>query len=209
MLKVEIPHRDLNAYRHYFDEAVRTKCMPDLLATRVFPNAKEITESFAAHNACHKRPLRLAGLSYQDPEVTAVCVGDGNTPRTATTLAFRTAWSCYSVDPRLKQDTCESAGTWLVKTTADGPFKPIERLIAVRKRIQDWSLVSSGTVVLVAVHSHADLQEARAVIWAPRVHVIAIPCCKLQELGDRKPDLVYEDYGIWSPQNKVKIWVDA
>lgn len=38
----------------YLDEFVRCRCAPDLLARKLFPNAKEVTESFAAYAAVRK-----------------------------------------------------------------------------------------------------------------------------------------------------------
>jgi hypothetical protein len=58
----------------------------------VFPNAKELTESFAANNAIR---IHLAGeYTPGDERVTVIAVGDGNTPRTAALCAFLTKWQC-------------------------------------------------------------------------------------------------------------------
>lgn len=38
------------------------------------------------------------------------------------------------------------------------------------------------------------------------VSVIAIQCCVQQVCKNRPPDIIYEDTGILSDKNKVKIW---
>src|SRR5687767_13024693 len=70
----------------YFDQLLSLRCVLDLLAHEVFPNAKEITESLAAVRAAFK----YSGLDSGDTSIQVVCVGDGATPRTAATFAFRT-----------------------------------------------------------------------------------------------------------------------
>lgn len=174
----------------YLDAFVTATCGPDLLALGLFPNAKEITESWAAFAAVRRY---LGGdYPFDDPNLTVVCVGDGTTPRTAAMFAFRTAWRCYSVDPLLR---------------ADPRWGRIQRLTVLPIRIEAMRVVPPAAALLVAVHSHADLTAARAAIQAERVAVIALPCCVPQIVGlGVPPDVVYEDWGIWSPERTVKIW---
>ena len=82
----------------------------------------------------------------------------------------------------------------------------IKRLEIDPRRIEETE--TRGTsVIVVAVHSHADLRAAVATVHADRVAVVAMPCCVPQEL-DTKPDIVYEDYGCLSPRRTVKVWRD-
>jgi hypothetical protein len=169
----------------YFGELFSLTCAPDLLALGLFPNAKELTESFAAYRAVRDY---LTTFSPQDREVTLVAVGDGGTPRTAATFAFRTAWKCVSVDPVL-----DARKRW-----------DIVRLEVHAKRIEEVSIEAKRAVV-VAVHSHARLPAALASIKAEQIAVVAIPCCIPQVL-DRDHDHYYVDNGILSPQRGVYIW---
>ena len=172
---------------HYLDELTRLKCAPDMLKTRLFPNAKEVTESFGAYNAARTHLQDVAPLG--SPNVTCICVGDGFTPRTAATFAFRTAWQCVSIDPKLRPRGYS-----------------IDRLRVIPKRVEDVLLVTSNPVVIVAVHSHVSLPESLACVpAAPIVGVIAIPCCVPLEL-ERPPDIEYADPNIWSPKRTVRIW---
>jgi len=178
----------------YFNEFIRLKCAPDLLALKLFPNAKEITESMGAYNAVRNH---LKHFDFADPKITLVCVGDGSTPRTAALFAFRSAWTCYSVDPKIRDKTC---------------WQRINRLLIRRRRIEEFNLASCGKVVIVAVHSHADLTVAWDSVYASKEKVaVAIPCCKDQRIHrkgkwDEAGDIEYEDWGIWSPKRTIKIW---
>lgn len=173
----------------YLDQYVKLHCGPDLARAEVFPNAKEITESFAAFQAS-----RLLGLPFKSPRVTVLAVGDGARPRTAATFALRSAWTSVSVDPSLR---------------VDGEWRFIKRLTVEPRPVETYRLDTDDPAIVVAVHSHADLKASVACVHgAGRVAVIAIPCCVPLTL-DRPPDLAYTDWGIWSPERTVKVWLDA
>jgi len=175
----------------YLNEFCGLKCAPDLLALKLFPNAKEISESFAAYNAVRKHLAKQKkGVALNESGITVVAVGDGCTPRTAATFAFRSAWNCISVDPALKESK---------------KYNKISRLHLIPKLIEDVKIENDGHVIIVAVHSHAPLEAALAAVSAKRVSVVAIPCCKKQSLHV-KPDHVYLDWGIWSPERMVMVW---
>ena len=176
----------------YLNEFLNLKCAPDLLLMKLFPNVKEITESFATYRAFLYHFDR--SLPLHDKDTILISVGDGRTPRTAATFAYRSRFECHSVDPLLK----------------DIPkWKSIDRLHFHPIRIEEFNLDLKGKkVVLVAVHSHANLNFA----WNTIVSnggdikaVIALPCCVPQDL-DMTPKFVYSDWGIWSPEREFKIW---
>lgn len=185
MLKIEIGYSYIKPLFRYIDELVSCSCFPDLLERKLFPNAKELTESMAAYRVVR---TIYRGFDLIDKEVMVVVVGDGSTPRTAALFAFRSAWDCYSVDPHLDKDKA-----WRT-----------ERLTICPKKIEELSFKAEKMVV-VAVHSHANLKIADEHCHADQKLIIAIPCCVPQEL-DRPPDKEYVDMGIWSPKNTVKIW---
>lgn len=170
----------------YLDELIALKCAPDLLATEAFPNAKEISESFAAYNAARKYLKK--DFSLGDPDVNVIAVGDGCSPRTALTFAFRSKWIAHSVDPRLREKN---------------KFK-VKRIHLYKKKIEDFSLTCKKAII-VAVHSHAMLQDAVNSVKADKKAVIAIPCC-VQQVLDIEPDECYMDWGIFSAERVVKIW---
>lgn len=190
-------------YMRYINEFMRTHCAPDLLAWGLFPNAKEITESFGAYNAVrkwlvHHKPVVYACYTvppfteFNDDHTRLIVVGDGNTPRTAALFAARSKWDCYSVDPRLKDK-----------------HYPIKRLTTCRVPIESFTMKTDNPVIIVAVHSHAELEVAIENIQSPKRAVVAIPCCKKQDIKAKRPDIEYFDFGIASPQNKVKVWLNV
>lgn len=172
----------LNAFIKQYNRAA------DMLVSGIFPNAKEITESMAVLFAVRRH---FKAWSRSNERITLVAVGDGCRPRTAALMAFNTAWTCYSVDPRMR--------------VLEYSFK---RVVLVPTAIEEFTLTSDHPVLIAAVHSHANLQAARGVIQAPHVGIVSIPCCVRQELST-PPDREYEDYGIASPERTVKVWYNS
>lgn len=174
----------------YLNEFLRLKCAPDLISWGVYPNVKEISESSAAYEAVRKE---LGEEKLKDPKVIVYCVGDGRTPRTAAMFAVRSNWHCISVDPNLKRKE-------LFETK-------IRRLRVWPYKIEDlkegWGRLNDYTRVVVAVHSHAKLDDCAR--CQPHL-VVAIPCCIPQTYEGREPDKVYSDWGILSPERTVKVW---
>lgn len=179
------PHRG----NKYLSELIRFRCGPDMLLQRLFPNSKEVTESFAAFHAAMKIP----GLDAHDAQVNVVVVGDGGTPRTAATFAYRTQWACVSVDPQLNTRKDWDAA--------------INRLVVFPVRIEETSFDLRNRTLVVAVHSHANLAVAVSRIKAPRLDVIAIPCCVEQKLAC-EPTWELVDSHIMSPHNRILVWED-
>ena len=181
--------------RRYMDEFIRLKCAGDLLNLKVFPDAKEITESMAAYRAAIK--CLFDDFNPGDPTVACYVIGDGCTPRTAALLVFRTAWTCASIDPRLRPKLV---------------YEGIERLLVIPLTIEDTATCfypekypPPKKALIIAVHSHADLKKAVSLINSKHKAVIAIPCCVPQEL-DIPPTYEFDDWGIWSPERTVKVW---
>lgn len=192
----EFLRRFLAAGRKHINDFLNLKCAPDMLERGLFPNAKEITESNAAYHATRYLP----GYDLNDGDVRLIAVGDGTTPRTAAMFAFRSKWQCLSIDPGLRKTEWRT-----------------DRLYCIPKKIEDvrplcW-MAPCERAVIVAVHSHAKLQDSLRIVNAKHLAVIAIPCCVPQRLrgpdGDVKPDRRYRDTGIWSPKNEVLIWNDV
>lgn len=176
----------------YLNELVELRCAPDLLALGLFPNAKEVTESFA----CFRAARSVLGLDPKDPSWTVIVIGDGTTPRTAATFAFRTKWRCWSVDPAL-----------VVKES----YGFVSNLYLYPQRIENLGPMWFKRLLVVAPHSHADLGKARELLHGDERHFIALPCCEPQNipvLGDTK-FYRYDDWGVWSPARSVLVWRNA
>lgn len=186
--RIEAPWAELRPLFRYINELWNCKCLPDLHLLNLFPNPKELTESCAVYNTlCHKARIFELG----DPEVTLVSVADGNTPRTAAMFAFRTAWQCISIDPRFKKVY----------------WPQIKRLTCFKSKIEDCGHHHFKKLVIVAVHSHAPLDVVCEKFTGDVRVVAAMPCCTPQ-VRERPPDFTYIDKGVWSPKNKVLVWID-
>jgi len=178
----------------YINEFIGLNCSADLLALKVFPNVKEISESFAAYNAV-KNHLKYK-IKLEDPSIYCACVGDGNTPRTGATFAFRSKWIIESIDPRLIQKE---------------EYTKIKRLKVINKGFEDVQLPEVNKHVMIHVHSHADIDRCikQAQQYCKQLIVITIPCCV--DHNFKKYNLEYykeyNDRHIYSPKNTVKIAV--
>lgn len=212
----------------YVDEFLRCVSAPDMLRAKLFPDGKELAESMSAYNAVRDylllrqetsfdqfRPERPGTLRVDDRSVTAVVVGDGSTPRTAGLFAFRTQWTCVSIDPELK-------------TAASRPWAGIERLEERRQRVQDATVDISGDVVLVLWHAHVSVADACACLvfdgerWdvedevlsrrnRKRVAIVSCACCNWEPEqrvmpGGSKPDAEYEDVDVPGGKRTLRIW---
>lgn len=173
--------------QRYFNEFMRLKCAPDLLVARLFPNAKELTESMTAFNAVRKimRPE-----SFGNKDIIVFDIASGSTPRTAALFACRTRWSTVAIDPIVR---LESAGR-------------IQRVTIEKKKIQDVNFYCDDIAVVTAVHAHIKLSWVLHAIHAPKLVLVAMPCCNPLELDGIDPLVQYEDYGCWSPKREVKIY---
>lgn len=177
------------AGRH-LNEFLASKCAPDMLTLKLFPNTKEITESMGAYNAV-RRVLRW---DLSDRTISCFVVGDGCTPRTGALFAFRSAWQVTSIDPALK-----------------GAWNKIDRLTVIPKRIEDAGPFNvDGDALIVAVHSHAELQPCLDRIRARgTLAVVALPCCVDLQIPGVAPSKVYDDLAVWSPKREVRVWANV
>ena len=89
-------------------------------------------------------------------------------------------------------------------------WKAIHRLECHDKRIEELGKRHFEKLVIVAPHSHAHLPNVLERFTAKRRHVVAMPCCVTQSIPGRPvPDIKYDDWGVWSPERAVMIWLDA
>lgn len=183
-------HRPLTGTSRYLDRFVRSPAGARLAALRVFPNAKEVTESYAA---------RAAAFRYRDAfppddrDIHFVSVGDGSTPRTAAALALGSAWQCHSVDPVLRPNR-GGAGRW----------QDIPRLQLHPTRIEECHF-TAPRIVIAAVHSHASMAATLDHITADELLLIAMPCCVPIDLHEPAHDQ-YTDTDVLSPHRTIHIW---
>lgn len=180
-------HHAFTGKRKYIDYLFKLKCAGDLISTGVFPNAKEITESFAAFIAIKKY---FRHLNLEDPNVVVHVVADGSTPRTGALLAFLTKWKIYSIDPQMNDK-------WLSCENYD-----IDRLACYKDKVESICNYLPVSNIVLLVHPHIDYPTIRSCY--PTTPLIVIPCCVAYPRD--KANVLYTDHGIWSPKNEVLIY---
>ncbi len=177
------------------NEFLRLGCAPGLLATGVFPNAKELSESMAAFESV-RQGLIEAGRDklLGDPSVVFYDIGSGRAPRTAVVAAFRSRWKCVAVDPML--------------APLSDRLRQVDRLHLAPLRIEDYTLPAEDAAkmaVVTCVHHHASLSATFDTLRLgerPGYCLVSIPCCFTDDL-DLDWDLVRENWGIRSPRRTV------
>lgn len=177
----------------YIDDFMNLKCAPDLLLMKVFPNAKEITESMAMYWNAVKYICDPLNIRRDDSNVFIYVVGDGKHPRTGATFAFRSAWNVISIDPGMD-------GKWI--------SHDIARLKCYRFRIESLSFdhADNQTAIIVLPHSHATLYNTLSSITGRNRHLITMPCCVEHDISGVEPDLIFNDPKVFSKKNTFKIW---
>lgn len=165
-------------FMRYVNEMLKLACSPELVRLKVFPDAKELTESLAVNNAI--RTHLAEEFAPGDERVTLIAVGDGNTPRTAALCAFLTKWQCVAVDPEMipwekwrvsrnivegmEWSTCATAGDSGGGDDDGGGggselngWGGVRRLQAHRRKMQEM-IVDCDRALLVLVHAHISLK---------------------------------------------------
>lgn len=180
----------------YIDFLTSSKCGPDLLAEKLFLNAKEITESFAAFQPM----FRFLGADrFKDSSIKMFDVCAGGTPRTAAVYACRTNWECVAIDPALNSE----------KTYR------IRRLSTVSKKIEEVNYTSGGITVITMVHGHVKMSHVLDHIISPEQYFIYVPCCYPQyrlNPNDPMPAYTwkllteYADWGMHSDKRTVLVY---
>jgi len=178
----------------YFDEFLQLKCAPDLARLKLYPNGKEVTESFAIYHAIKK----AVGHERFAESITLVDVGCGRQPRNAALFAHRTRWNCIAVDPLLEERWCDD--DWYEEPHG------IDRLVCYKKRVQQYRCQATGPVVVAMVHAHVDVPTVlRSFEGIEQLLIVSMPCCVPSRMT-LAPNAAYYDHGCWSPQRHVNIW---
>ena len=223
-----------NSHSRYVTELLTLTSGPELLRLRIFPDAKELTESFAAHNAArtYLYPRDDFGgakvksaVDPADHSVTLIAIGDGTTPRTAALFAFLTKWQCVAIDPmmvpwetwrkqkRIDDEAHEKTKNEKQRNSNDGEWGGIHRLNAYRKKIQETRF-ECEKAVLVMVHAHVSLTECLSQVKtrSGTCSAVILPCCnwfgKLNHPRGDAPIAEYDDENVSSPQRLVRVFDD-
>lgn len=174
---------------HYLDALFALRCVPDLLAAGLFPNAKEWTECYGLFR--HARTY-LGAESFGRRDVLALDIGCGRKPRLGALVACMTRWEVHAVDPNLYRA---------------GRHDKIHGLTMHKIRVGEFAAIHHGSLVVsFHCHSHAPLKDAVAKVHAQRHVLIALECCKPLKLRGLEPVQEFEDPQILSPKRLVRIY---
>ena len=178
--------------RKYMNEFLKTKCSIILLENELFPDAKELSESFATFNACRKH---LGEFKMDDESISLISVGDGMTPRTAALFALRTSWHCIAIDPKMGLSKKS-------KQKYD-----IARLQFHRAKIEEVR-IRAKKAIIVMVHAHISLAKTLASVTSDdgTAACIALPCCNYYASIDAPNRIEYSDIAVLSPHRTVRVW---
>eukprot|EP00928_Gymnodinium_smaydae_P082689 TRINITY_DN65997_c0_g1_i1.p1 TRINITY_DN65997_c0_g1~~TRINITY_DN65997_c0_g1_i1.p1 ORF type:complete len:546 (+),score=25.77 TRINITY_DN65997_c0_g1_i1:51-1640(+) len=215
-------------HSRYFSRLLELDCGPDLLSKNLWPDAKEMSESFACTEAfftfiAPKIPPISFENGVQPGSRCVLVVGDGSTPRTAALFAYqlksRGYW-CYSIDPQMMLDDGSAVKDCVAGTTPPRSvcshqlgtaYKNIDNLLVHRGPIEEL-YVNAEQVVVVLMHAHVSMTQVTNSISAACKHVtvIACPCCNYATVQSafqgRAADHSGHDWGIWSDKRHVSVW---
>lgn len=179
-----------NTHDYYINRFIKLNCSSDLLGYKLFPNAKEITETFACLGSVEKVIHGFdETFAKNNKEVTACVIGDGVVPRTAAFLAHITAWNCVSIDPMMRRID----------------WNEIKRLKVYDTKVEQVPSQEAENVLIFMPHSHAPIESC----WnlypnTKKKWLIKMPCCTHDRLN--RPMLSYKDFGIWSEKRSMEIY---
>ncbi|KAJ1462295.1 hypothetical protein M885DRAFT_476344 [Pelagophyceae sp. CCMP2097] len=200
-------HPRNHGYSNYVDQLFGLACFEDVARLRLFPSAKDVSESFAVLHAAATE----AGVPWRGPgRVLALAVGDGTTPRTGALAAYLTDWHCVSIDPVLGDD-------WVGIEP-----KGVRRLRGAKQTLEAFAASdlpeareTVDRVLLLCVHSHARFVGGCSVEAMQRkfkgcpVNLVALPCCSTFHPDRdvcRKPNSQYDDACVFSAKRRIKVW---
>ena len=188
--------------------------------------AKEVSEAFAMVDAIERAINLTFGISVSDLQqpVICYCLGDGKYPMGAAALSLflpvskdRNNWKFIAIDPLLpKQDESTVTATTATSNATSmfhdriEMFSGISQDYCIEKRADDISVDPTKSPALlsiaVACHSHAPLEEFWERMPSPKLSV-AMPCCaQFSELLKEKPIFEYDNYEVYSPKRRIKIF---
>lgn len=170
----------------------------------LFPNVKEVTESFGMYSAVtHNICMNDEYIDVDRENTRIFVVGDGVVPRTASVFAFMTKWECYSIDPDMRD--VDYSGIRRLKTfphkiedTSRSSY--IERII--RYEDQGWNAKNH---IIIMPHSHAEIEPTWERLHNDRTWLITMPCCVHHEMK-KLECYSYTDPHIASEKNRIKIY---
>lgn len=188
----------------YLNRYIRLKASADMQALELFPNLKEIQESFSIFNVIESYILKRDTNIDRNKENHVLCfvVGDGTTPRTAAVINFMTKWDTISCDPIMRNPAKYAGIKRCEVRTSTG-----EDLVHVVK--QQVEIRKYDYVFLIFPHSHIpNTNEIYKHFTDEKVWIINMPCChkKQDDFLPLKEWVSFKDDAVASPENTIKVY---
>lgn len=177
----------------YINRFISLNSLEEFGRYKLFPNVKEVTESFGMYHAVTKYVCCTdPDINTKNRNVRVFVVGDGVTPRTAGLFAFMTKWECFSIDPELR----------------DNDYSGIKRLSLFKEKIEDLEIEThhwnDKYHIILMPHSHAPIEPSWEKLSNDRTWLITMPCCVHHELPI--PGIEFKDPHVASPKNLIKVY---
>ena len=127
-------------------------------------------------------------------------IGDGKHPRAGILFVLATKWIVKSIDPIMDNQWQKP----LLENLECMQMKDIDA-------INQIDFENYQIVLIIGVHSHADLYESKRQIQMKtnaKIIMLYIPCCKgiPRQLRNHKPIIDKLDDAIPSSKNRVLVW---
>ena len=147
-------------YSNHLDRVFSLKCFEDFVRLRVFPDAKDISESYGALQAALRDGVgngssKSAKVAEKQAGVVMISIGDGATPRTATLAAFLTRWHTVSVDPMMRPEWRSTAAG------QEGRARGVNRLSAFAAKFEDF-MVNAAALDRIRAAAAVDASASRS-----------------------------------------------
>jgi len=155
----------------YINQYFGLKCSAEMQELRLFPNLKEIQESFSIINNVQNYCMKTdTNIDFKNPNINVYVIGDGVTPRTAAVFNFLTKWKTFSIDPlmRIENDYSTIQNLNVFKGKAEDVF------------VDNPDIVEQKDYIFIILpHSHIEnTNSIYRYFKNQKTWIINLPCCK-------------------------------
>ena len=216
----------------YITLALRSHHFASMVELKLFPDGKELTESFSVFQNVIRRLEKERKRGFvSNPSSVAIVIADGHLPRTAALFSFLTNWKVFTVDPLLKEKWSDKETTkWFTQegNKSQEEWKEerskfvkyctyLKRTICLPLQVErvQWhkleELRVAPLIAIVSVHSHTTFSTTWKSIekLVPNdcaMIGVALECCYQQNLPHIPLHDSFVDFGVHSPARLIKIW---
>lgn len=190
---LDFVHSSTINLNYYFRFLTLYNAMHDAALWGSHDPTKEITESVSAlRNTINYLKEKYGKIDiFNNTNVLCLCVADGMRPQTGTLFAIKTKWQVYSIDPLMNSEYKHDYAN----------------LHCVSSLVEDchFDFEKYELVVVIGVHSHANLDDLWIKIGENKKFLLSIPCCGgiVHTVEGVEPVFDLFDGGIYSPKKRV------